>query len=396
MREKLPGLPLPPGRYRRCQSKTASFRTKCHASLSRLAIAEVEDNDMICLTIVVPCFNEKDAIPETASRLFTLLRHLEAIGKITAGSTVCFVDDGSVDGTWALIRNLVDTGSPATGLKLSRNFGHQAALMAGLLSAHGDALVSIDADLQDDIETIEKMLDAHAAGAQIVYGVRSSREHDPFLKRVTAAAFYRLLARLGVQTIYNHADFRLMSRRAIEELRKFGESNLYLRGVIPQIGLRHAIVEYARAPRMAGKSNYSVSRMLALAWNGITSFSIAPLRWVTVTGFAVFSSAIVVSAWVLWVRIYTEEAVPGWASTVIPLFLLSGLQVLCVGVVGEYLGKVYVETKSRPRFIVEEIAEPATGQGTSSRSSGIPMGDAPNLARRNQIPGTARAAPNRL
>ena len=313
---------------------------------------------MIRLGIVIPCYNEEEALPETASRVFSLLERLAIAGKVATESFVCFVDDGSMDSTWTLISGFEKAGSPAMGLKLSRNFGHQTALLAGLLNAPGDALVSIDADLQDDINAIEKMLDAYASGADVVYGVRAERNCDSFFKRVTAAVYYRTLAQLGVETIHDHADFRLMSRRAVESLRQFGEANLYLRGIVPRIGLPHAIVEYTRAPRIAGKSKYPLSRMLSLAWDGITGFSVLPLRWVTICGFLVFLGTLLMSAWILWVRVFTDEAVPGWASTVIPLFLLGGLQILSIGIVGEYLGKVYIETKSRPRFLVEETIEP--------------------------------------
>jgi polyisoprenyl-phosphate glycosyltransferase len=263
------------------------------------------------------------------------------------------VDDGSSDQTWPIISTAA-SNARFGGIKLSRNRGHQAALMAGLLSSQGEVTISVDADLQDDLEAIGLMLAKHREGAEIVYGVRSNRKTDSFLKRVTAETFYRLIARLGVESVFNHADYRLMSRRAINFLNQYGERNLYLRGMVPQIGLKTAVVEYARNERFAGQSKYPVSKMLALAWEAVTSFSNVPLRFVTKLGFLIFAGTVFASVWIAWARFFTNSVVPGWASTVLPMFFLGGIQLLCLGIIGEYLGKVYTETKQRPRFFVDK------------------------------------------
>jgi glycosyltransferase involved in cell wall biosynthesis len=244
---------------------------------------------------------------------------------------------------------------PVVGIKLSRNRGHQNALLAGLFHAEGDAVVSIDADLQDDLEAIEKMLDHYHRGCDVVYGVRERRQSDSFFKRLSAESFYRLLSAMGAQTIFNHADYRLMSRRAVDALRGFREVNLYLRGIVPLIGFRSAVVEYERSSRFAGESKYPLRKMLALALDAITSFSVVPLRFISLIGFLVFAGSMAVTAWALWVALVSDKAVPGWASIVLPMYFLGGVQLLALGAIGEYLGKLYVETKSRPRFFVEQV-----------------------------------------
>ena len=309
---------------------------------------------MVALAIVVPCYNEEEVLPETAKRLTALLEHLVEAGKIGAGSRIYFVDDGSRDGTWPLIEGCTAKGMPVVGLKLSRNRGHQNALLAGLFAARGDAIVSIDADLQDDISVIETMVDRFHQGCEMVYGVRKQRRTDTFFKRTTAAGFYRLMGWMGAQTINNHADYRLMSRRTIEALKQFGEANLYLRGVIPLLGYRSAIVEYDRSARFAGQSKYPLRRMLSLALNAVTSFSAVPLRMISLLGLLVFLGTMLVSAWVLWVALFSDRAVPGWASTVLPIYFLGGVQLLSLGVIGEYVGKLYVEAKGRPRYFIEQ------------------------------------------
>lgn len=311
---------------------------------------------MTTLSIVVPCYNEEEVLGETSERLLDLMSRLVAAGKISTSSSIWFVDDGSRDRTWNLIESLCREHAALRGVKLSRNRGHQNALMAGLFSADGDAIVSIDADLQDDIDVIEHMVDHFRQGADIVYGVRKRRDTDTFFKRESAGLFYRLMRWFGAESITNHADFRLMSRRAIEALGQFKEVNLFLRGIVPLLGFRTAMVHYDRGERFAGESKYPLRKMIGFALEGITSFSVVPLRMIAFTGFAVFALTLVLTAWVLWVRLFAGEAVPGWASTVLPLYFVGGIQILCLGIIGEYLGKVYIEIKARPRFMIEQIA----------------------------------------
>ena len=323
---------------------------------------------MIELSIVVPCYNEEAVLPETIQRLTELLQHLMDKGKITSDSCVYYVDDGSRDRTWGLIETLAKTNSTVRGIKLSRNRGHQNALLAGLLTVKGEVVISIDADLQDDLSAIEAMLDDYAAGYDIVYGVRGSRKTDTFFKSFTARSYYRLLSAMGVEIIYNHADYRLMSRRVIEALKEFGEVNLFLRGIIPQLGFSHTIVYYERADRFAGESKYPLKKMLSLAWQGITSFSDLPLRIITGLGLLVSLISFAVTIWAIWIRLFTEVAIPGWASTVLPIYFLGGIQLLCLGIIGEYLAKIYTETKRRPRYIIEKT----TGQdGVVSLSTDV-------------------------
>lgn len=308
---------------------------------------------MIRLSIVVPCFNEEQVLRETTRRLTTLLSRMISRSKVAPESRIYYVDDGSRDGTWALIQELAREDIRIGGIKLSRNRGHQSALLAGLFTVPGDAIVSIDADLQDDVQAIESMVDASAAGADIVYGVRNDRATDTAFKRITAQVFYRLMTVLGVEVLYNHADFRLMTRRAIEALQDYREVNLFLRGIIPLIGFRTATVMYARAERTAGESKYPLRRMLSLAWEGVTSFSVTPLRIVTVLGALIFVLTVLMSLYVVGVRLFTGQALPGWTSTVLPIYLLGGIQIISIGILGEYLGKVYREVKGRPRYFIE-------------------------------------------
>jgi glycosyltransferase involved in cell wall biosynthesis len=309
---------------------------------------------MTVLAIVMPCYNEEAVLAETCSQVSELLERLAAAGTISRESRAYFVDDGSTDRTWEMVQSFVQAGSPIVGIKLSRNRGHQNALLAGLFSAKGDAIVSMDADLQDDINAIEEMLARYHEGCDVVYGVRGRRSSDSVLKRFTAKTFYRLMSLLGAQAVYNHADYRLLSRRAIEALQEFREVNLFLRGIIPLIGFRSATVTYDRGARFAGESKYPVRRMVALAVDAITSFSVVPLRLITMMGFLVFFFSAAMSGYVLWTRLFTDIAVPGWASTVLPVYFLGGVQIFCVGMLGEYMGKLYAESKARPRFIIEE------------------------------------------
>ncbi len=306
------------------------------------------------LAVVVPCYNEQDTLPETTFRLQHLLDEMAVRGEIAADSRIWYVDDGSRDGTWSLIDEAAAApGSRVCGIKLSRNRGHQIALLAGLMTADGDVLISVDADLQDDLGVIPKMIDAWREGSDIVYGVRNARDTDALFKRWTAEAFYRLLGRLGVEIVFNHADYRLMSRRTIEALRRFQETNVFLRGLIPQLGFRSSVIEYARAQRFAGESKYPLRTMLSLAWQGVTSFSAAPLRAITALGMLVSLLSLVMGVWALGVRLLSDAAVPGWASIVIPMFFISGVQLLSLGIIGEYLAKVFIETKRRPLYFIE-------------------------------------------
>jgi polyisoprenyl-phosphate glycosyltransferase len=307
------------------------------------------------LTIVVPCYNEEEVLPETATRLHELYNELIVNQLVSEDSKVVFVDDGSRDRTWSIIEEMARGSRCFAGIKLSRNLGHQNALLSGLLNAEGDAVVSVDADLQDDLNAIREMLVAYMNGADIVYGVRASRKHDTTFKRLTAEGYYKLLQLLGVNIVFNHADYRLMSRRAIEALREFGEVNLFLRGIVPQLGFTTRLVTYSRHPRFAGESKYPVQKMLVLALDGVTSFSVSPLRWITFAGLIVAVLSFVTGIWALLVRV-SGHYVPGWTSTVVPMYFLGGIELLSLGILGEYLGKVYMETKRRPRFIIEKFA----------------------------------------
>lgn len=306
------------------------------------------------LELIVPCFNEEEALPESARQLLGLLDRLVLEQLVHSDSGITFIDDGSIDGTWRLIENLHAHDRRVLGLKLSRNRGHQNALLAGLLCARGDVLVSLDADLQDDLEAIPRMLVEHAAGAEIVYGVRGKRETDSAFKRGTARAYYALLRRFGVDVLPHHADFRLMSRRSLDALRNFREVNLFLRGIVPLMGFKSAIVYYDRLARKAGVSKYPLRKMVALALEGIFSFSTVPLRWITALGLGVSVLSIGIGLWAILVRSFTDRALPGWASTVVPMYFLGGLQLLALGVIGGYVARIYTETKQRPRFIIEK------------------------------------------
>ena len=308
------------------------------------------------VSFVVPCHNEALVLPATAQALLDLIGQQLDIGRCGPASLVLLVDDGSSDGTWTLIEQLAQSHpGRIAGVRLSRNVGHQHALLAGLSLAPGDVLISLDADLQDDLAVIPQMLDHYQEGNDIVYGVRGQRPTDTALKRMTATAFYRVMRRLGVDVINDHADYRLMSRRAVEILRQFDEVNLFLRGIVRLIGLRSAQVLYDRRERTAGSTKYSLSRMSALAIDGITSFSAVPLRVISILGLLTSLFALGVSIWVLVVALTNPSAVPGWASTVLPVTFIGGVQILSIGVLGEYIGKIYMETKRRPRYIVDRV-----------------------------------------
>ena len=306
------------------------------------------------LALVVPCYNEQQILQESAHRLQRELSDLVDEGLVCAQSSVCFVDDGSEDGTWELIEALSAGDANITGLKLNRNYGHQFALYAGLVESDADVMVSLDADLQDDISVIRKMLALHSDGNEIVYGVRENRDSDTWFKRSTASLHYGLMSKLGVETVSDHADFRLMSRRAVNLLGEYREANLYLRGIVPLLGLKSAKVYFRRGERLGGESKYSLSRMLGLSVSGLTSFSVLPLRVISALGVVVFLVALGLGAWALSAVIWGSGTTPGWASTVIPIYLLGGLQLLAIGIVGEYIGKTFMETKRRPLYQIEK------------------------------------------
>ncbi|MGE0231456.1 MAG: glycosyltransferase family 2 protein [Flavobacteriaceae bacterium] len=307
------------------------------------------------LGLVVPCYNEEAVLPMTAKALSNLLNGLARKGQVARGSTVWFVDDGSGDRTWRVIEELAARDPRIRGIRLAANRGQNIALLAGLTTAEGDVLISLDADLQDDISVIPRMLDAWREGADIVFGIRASRSGDGFFKRLSAGGFYRLSSMLGVGMLPQHGDFRLMTRRAVQALAEYGESNVYLRGIVGSLGLRTARVEYDHLSRAAGDTKYSLRRMISVALTAITSFSIWPLRIISMTGIVVSIGTVFGGLWVLWVVVFTQGAVPGWASLSLPLFFLSGVQLISLGVIGEYIGRIYVETKRRPRFLVETV-----------------------------------------
>lgn len=310
------------------------------------------------LYVVVPCYNEQEVLPETARRLRDKLQYLMNRGRISRKSRILFVNDGSRDGTWEIIERLHIGNHLFSGLNLSRNRGHQNALLAGLMYAkdRADMAISMDADLQDDIDAVDEMVDKYLEGVDIVYGVRSSRERDTFFKRTTAEAFYRLMNALGAETVFNHADYRLMSRRALEGLSQFREVNLFLRGIVPMIGYRTDVVTYERGERFAGESKYPLKKMLAFALEGITSLSVKPLRLITGLGFLVFLVSLFMILYNI-IRWVTGNTVTGWASLSCSVWLIGGLILLSLGVIGEYVGKLYMEAKGRPRFLVQDVVD---------------------------------------
>ena len=317
------------------------------------------------LYIVVPCYNEEEVLPETARRLRAKLEGLMAAGKISQSSRILFVNDGSRDKTWEIISRLHAECPLLCGVDLTRNRGHQNALLAGLMTAkdRADMVVSMDADLQDDIDAVDAMVDKYLEGVDIVYGVRSSRRRDSFFKRTTAEAFYRLMSALGAETVFNHADYRLMSRRALEGLARFSEVNLFLRGIVPLIGYRTDTVEYERGERFAGESKYPLKKMLAFAMEGVTSLSVKPLRMITALGFLVFMVSVVMLGYIL-LRWAGGHTVTGWASVACSLWAIGGLILLCLGIIGEYVGKIYLESKGRPRFLIRQVLEADAGEDT--------------------------------
>ena len=310
------------------------------------------------LAIVVPCYNEQDALPFSVKSLTEVLVGLIKSKKVDKNSYLLFVDDGSKDKTWELIEAETKQNPLVRGLKLSSNVGHQNALLAGLLTANEDSdiTVSIDADLQDDITAIEKMVDAYIAGADIVYGVRSDRSTDSAFKRTTAEGFYKLMSLMGAKSVYNHADFRLMSHRAVKALSEYKERNLFLRGIVPLIGFKTENVYYERNKRVAGESKYPLKKMLKFAFDGITSFSIKPISLITALGIVIIICSVLALAYTL-VSYFTGNTEPGWASLIISIWFLGGVQLAAIGLVGQYVGKIYVESKERPRYNIEKYTK---------------------------------------
>lgn len=308
----------------------------------------------ITIGIVTPCYNEEQVLNLTASKILRIVQDLIAKEIISSNSFIAFIDDGSKDKTWELIEGLSEN-KHVKGLKLSGNVGHQNALLAGLLTfnSEADALISIDADLQDDISVIEEMIEKFKNGINVVYAVRKERKNDTFFKRNTALLFYKLMTLMKVDVIYNHADYRLCSQRVISALAEFGEVNLFLRGIIPSIGFSKDVVYYNRLERAAGESKYPLRKMLSFAWNGITSFSNYPLKMVTTVSFLVFLFCLLMSAYAL-ISLYFYDIVPGWFSTVLPMYFLGGVQLFSLGIIGEYIGKIYSEVKQRPRYFIDK------------------------------------------
>lgn len=307
------------------------------------------------LYLVIPCYNEEEVLSETSKRLLEKITKMMDKELISKDSKIVFVNDGSKDSTWSIIEKLHDENPIFSGVNLSRNKGHQNALLAGLMTAkeYADITISLDADLQDDIEVLDKFVEEYYSGSDVVYGVRSSRETDTFFKRTTALVFYKFMNTLGVDVMYNHADYRLMSKRALDGLSQFKEVNLFLRGIVPLIGYKYSIVEYERHERFAGESKYPLKKMLAFALDGITSFSIKPIRIITGMGFFIFLISLIVLAYSLVMK-FTDRTVSGWTSLTASIWMIGGIQLLSLGVIGEYVGKIYNETKARPRFIIAD------------------------------------------
>lgn len=310
------------------------------------------------LALVVPCYNEEAVIRISSEALRGVLTDLVAKQKIAEDSFVLFVDDGSKDKTWQLIEEEFKKYPSVKGLKLAGNVGHQFALTAGLLTAKdcSDITVSIDADLQDDVGVIEQMVDKYHAGNDIVYGVRNSRASDSFFKRTTAQGFYKMMAAMGVKTVYNHADFRLMSKRAVEQFSKYHETNLFLRGLIPLIGYQTDCVYYERKERVAGESKYPLKKMLALAFNGISSFSVKPIDMIATLGIVIILLSIVAAIYAL-ISYFCGRVTAGWTSLILSIWFLGGVQLVSIGMIGQYIGKIYIEVKQRPRYNIETFLD---------------------------------------
>ena len=307
------------------------------------------------LYMVIPCYNEQEVLHETARQLKEKMESLKSRNMISDKSRIVFVNDGSKDNTWQIIEELHQSDSIFRGIKLSRNKGHQNALMAGLMTVKNecDAAISLDADLQDDINAIDAMVEKFSEGCDIVYGVRSARKTDTFFKKFTAESFYKIMEKMGVEVTYNHADYRLMSRRALDALEQFKEVNLFLRGIVPMIGYKTDCVYYERKERFAGESKYPLKKMISFAMEGITSLSVKPIGMITALGVGIFSISIIMLIYFL-VRHFMGQTVEGWTSLAVSVWAIGGLQLLAIGIIGEYIGKIYLETKARPKFIIEK------------------------------------------
>lgn len=313
-------------------------------------------NDILYL--VIPCYNEEEVLHETAKQLLEKMNSMFERNMISRESRIMFVNDGSKDRTWEIIEELHASNPIYSGVKLSRNKGHQNALLAGLMTARekADMTISLDADLQDDVNVIDQMVEKYYEGNDVVYGVRSARKTDTFFKKFTAQGFYKLMQAMGVDIVYNHADYRLMSRRALEGLSQFKEVNLFLRGIVPLIGYKSDVVPYERHERFAGESKYPLKKMLSFATDGITSFSIKPIRLITTCGFLIFMISLLMLAYFLVVH-FMGRTVAGWTSTIVSIWAIGGLQLLAIGIVGEYIGKIYLETKERPKYLIEKVLD---------------------------------------
>lgn len=309
--------------------------------------------------IVVPCFNEQEGLPRTLSVLTRLIAVLVEKGEIDPASFVFFVDDGSRDGTWRILEDANKESSGVKAIRLSRNFGHQQALLAGLLSVRGqvDCAISIDADLQQDVDMIPEFIAKYREGAEIVFGVREDRASDSWVKKWTALGFYRLMEALGTPLIKNHADYRLTSNIALDTLHEYRENNVFLRGIFADMGLPRDFVRFFVKEREAGRSKYTIGRMIVFALHGVSSFSVAPLRIISFLGFIIFSFSAVMGLYILYRNIVIGDTIPGWASTALPIYFLGGLQTLCIGILGEYIGNIYGEVKSRPKYIINQRLE---------------------------------------
>ena len=313
-----------------------------------------KESKPIRLAVVVPCFNEEEALLPMVRTLLGVTADIEKSGDIDNATTLMLVDDGSTDATWHVIETLARENPAIRGIKLARNFGHQSAILAGISSCDADAVVTIDADLQDPPQVIGDMVRAHRRGAEIVLGVRNDRGADTFFKRATAQIYYRFLRLMGVDTVFNHADFRLLGRHAVAAVQSFGETQLFLRGIIRLVGFKQEIVHYRRSERQAGQTKYNIARMLALGLDGVTSFTAFPLRLITMLGFIVSLLAFLAGIWAIASWLILANTIQGWTSIVLPMYFLGGIQLLSIGIIGEYLGKNYLESKHRPRFIIEK------------------------------------------
>ena len=324
------------------------------------------------LYVVLPCYKEEEVLPETAKRIQAKLLSLMEAGTISEASKVLFVNDGSPDHTWGIIEALHQADPIFCGVNLSKNKGHQNALLAGLVVAkdRADMVISMDADLQDDINAIDEMVAKYQAGNDVVYGVRSSRASDTWFKRVSAESFYKLMRLMGVDIVFNHADYRLMSKRAIESLELFKEAQMFIRGIVPMIGYKSATVYYERSERFAGETKYPLKKMLTFALEGTTSLSIKPIRLITVTGFLFFIVSVFMLGYFM-VDYLRGGTQPGWASLIVSIWGIGGLQLLAIGIIGEYIGKIYATVKGRPRYIIEQVLMTPTDQEGSADDSGM-------------------------